>query len=82
MIEKECFNKLKKLIWDGPKYLLPLIEGVLINSFSIFFKDPEKLFQVAFSSNNFFTVDLERQVKFPNLIDCPENAKVKYLWNR
>ena len=69
MIDKECFNKLKKLICDGPKYLFPLIEGVLIKSFSTFFKDPEKLFQVAFSSNIFLTVDLDRQVKFPNLID-------------
>ena len=79
MIESECFNKLKKLICDGPKYLLPLIEGMLIKSFSIFFKDPEKLFHVAFSSNIFFTVDLDRHVKLPNLIDCPVNAKVKNL---
>ena len=47
--------------------------------FSIFFKDPEKLFQVAFSSSNFLIVDLDRQVKFPNLIDCPVNAKVRNL---
>ena len=24
IIESECFNKLIKLIFDGPKYLLPL----------------------------------------------------------
>jgi len=58
---------------------LPRIEGVLIKSFSIFFNDPEKLFHVAFSSISFFTVDLDRHVKLPNLIDCPVNAKVRNL---
>ena len=42
-----------------------------------FFKDPEKLFHVDFSFNNFFTVDLDKHVKFPNFIECPVNAKVK-----
>ena len=28
MIESECFNKLKKLIFEGPKYLRPLIDGI------------------------------------------------------
>ena len=79
MIERECFNRLKKLICDGPKYLLPLIDGEDMRSFSTFFNDPEKLFQVAFSSNNFFTVAFDKQVKFPNLIDCPVNAKVRNL---
>ena len=79
IIERECFNKLKKLILDGPKYLFPLVDGEVIKSFSNFFKDPEKLFQVAFSSNIFFTVDFDKQVKFPNLIDCPVKAKVKNL---
>ena len=55
------------------------MDGVEIKSFSIFFKDPEKLFHVAFSSKSFFTVDFDKQVKFPNLIDCPVNAKVKNL---
>ena len=69
MIESECFNNLKKLIWDGPEYLIPLIDGEDIKSFSTFFKDPEKLFQVAFSLSIFLIVDLDKQVKFPNLID-------------
>ena len=56
---------------------MPLIDGIEIKSFSIFFNEPEKLFQVAFSSNSFFTVDFDKQVKLPNLIDCPVNAKVK-----
>ena len=55
------------------------MDGIEIKSFSIFFNEPEKLFQVAFSSNSFFTVDFDKQVKFPNLIDCPVNAKVKNL---
>ena len=44
MIESEWFNKFKKLILDGPKYLLPLIEGTEVKSSSIFLKEPEKLF--------------------------------------
>jgi hypothetical protein len=79
MIERECFIKLKKLILEGPKYLVPLIDGVDNKSFSIFFNDPEKLFHVAFSSSILSTVDFDRQVKFPNLIDWPVNAKVKNL---
>ena len=62
MIDKECFNKLKKLIFDGPKYLAPLIEGIDSRSFSTFFNEPEKLFQVAFSLSNFSTVDFDKQV--------------------
>ena len=57
------------------------MDGKEIKSFSIFFNEPEKLFQVAFSSNNFFTVDFDKHVKLPNLIDCPVNAKVRNLWN-
>ena len=76
IIESECFNKLKKLILDGPKYLLPLEEGIEIKSFSIFLKDPEKLFHVAFSLIIFSIVDLGKQVKFPYLIDLPVNVRV------
>ena len=43
------------------------------------FNEAEKLFHVAFSSNSFFTVDLDKHVKLPNLIDCPANAKVRNL---
>ena len=69
MIDKECFNRLKKLIFDGPKYLVPLIEGIDNRSFSTFFKEPEKLFQVAFSLIIFSTVIFDKQVKLPNRID-------------
>ena len=79
IIERECFTKFEKLILDGPKYLVPLIDGIDNKSFSTFVKDPEKLFQVAFSLIIFSTVDFGKQVKFPNLIDWPVNAKVKNL---
>ena len=62
IIESECFNKLKKLIFDGPKYLVPLIEGTQNKSCSIFARDPEKLFHVAFSLIIFSTVTLGKQV--------------------
>ena len=64
IIDSECFNKLKKLIFEGPKFLSPLIEGTDNKSFSIFVKDPEKLFQVAFSLINFSTVVLVSKYNF------------------
>ena len=58
IIERECFNKLKKLIREGPKYLTPLIEGEDTKTFSTFLNEPEKLLQVAFSFNIFSIVVL------------------------
>ena len=81
IIERECFIKLKKLILDGPKYLAPLVEGAENKSFSIFVKDPEKLFQEAFSLIIFSTVDFGKQVKLPNLIDLPVKVNVINLCN-
>ena len=81
IIESECFNKFLKLIFDGPKYLTPLIEGTDIKFFSTFANDPEKLFQVDLSLINFSTVDFGKQVKFPNLIDLPVNVSVINLCN-
>ena len=49
IIESECFKRLMKLIFDGPKYLSPLIDGTDFRSFAIFDNDPEKLLQVAAS---------------------------------
>ena len=62
MIESECFIKFKKLIFDGPKYLMALVDGIGNKLFSIFFNDPEKLFQVAFSLIIFSTVLFGRHV--------------------
>ena len=81
IIDSECVIKLLKLIFEGPKYLVPLIEGIEIKLSSTFFSDPEKLFQVAFSLVNFSTVDFGKQVKFPNLIDFPVKVKVISLCN-
>ena len=46
IIEKECFISLKKLIFDGPKYLKPLIDGMDFLSLLILVSEPEKLLQV------------------------------------
>ena len=35
MIDNECFIRFKKLILDGPKYLVPLIDGTFMKFFSI-----------------------------------------------
>ena len=62
IIERECFKRLKKLIFDGPKYRGPLIDGTDFFSFAIFDNDPEKLLQVAASSAILVTTDFGKQV--------------------
>ena len=62
IIERECFNKLKKLILEGPKYLVPRMEGIESILFSILASEPEKLFQVDFSLINFSTMVLDKHV--------------------
>ena len=37
-IERECFIRFRKLIFEGPKYLEPLIDGIETTLFSIFLK--------------------------------------------
>ena len=37
IIERECYNRLKKLIFEGPKYLGPLLDGIGNKSLSSFF---------------------------------------------
>ena len=61
MIERECFNKLIKFILDGPKYLLPLVDGIDVLFFIVFARDPEKLLQVAASLTITLTANLGRQ---------------------
>ena len=41
IIEKEWIKSLKMDIWDGPKYLKPLLEFISPNSFINFFTVPE-----------------------------------------
>ena len=62
MIANEWIIKFLKLIFDGPKYLDPLIDGTVDLSFSNFVKAPEKLLQVALSLIIFSTVDFGKQV--------------------
>ena len=43
IIENECIARLKKDIFEGPKYLRPLIESTSLRLVKCFFTDPEKL---------------------------------------
>ena len=74
MIAKECFTKFRKFIFEGPKYLIPLVDGDAFLFFSTLVRAPEKLLQVALSLIIFSTVDFGKHVKLPNLIDCPVNV--------
>ena len=62
IIERECFKRLIKLIFDGPKYLSPLIDGIDLRSLVIFDNEPEKLLQVVACSAILATVDFGKQV--------------------
>jgi len=62
IIERECFKRLIKLIFDGPKYLDPLIDVTDLRTFAIFANEPEKLLQVAASLVILATVDFGKQV--------------------
>ena len=62
IIERECFKRLTKLIFDGPKYLSPLIDGIDLRFLVIFDNEPEKLLQIAGSANILVTADLGKQV--------------------
>jgi hypothetical protein len=61
IIDSECFNKLTKLICDGPKYLDPLIDGIESLSLVILDNDPEKLLHVAGSLTIFATIFFGKQ---------------------
>ncbi len=62
IIANECFIRFKKLIFDGPKYLLPLSDAIAALSLQFFANDPEKLLQVALSINIFSMVDFVKHV--------------------
>ena len=62
IIERECFKRLIKLIFDGSKYLSPLIDGIDFLSLTIFVNEPEKLLQVDASSTILVTTNLGKQV--------------------
>ena len=73
MIEKECTKRPNKFIWDGPKYLFPLIEGIETRSELeiIFVKEPEKLLQTQASLASLAAASLGKQLKLPYLINLP-----------
>ena len=52
IIEKECIKRLNKFMWDGPKYLCPLIDGTDARSEITLVTDPEKLLQMQASLAN------------------------------
>ena len=62
MIERECFNKLTKLILEGPKYLVPLVDeiDVTFSSLKILANEPEKLLHVAGSLTIALTADFRK----------------------
>ena len=62
IIERECFKRLIKLIFDGPKYLDPLIDETDLRSLTTLDNEPEKLLQVAASLLILSTADLVKQV--------------------
>ena len=68
-MDKECFNRLIKLIFDDPKYLSPRIDGTNFLFLNNLATAPEKLLQADFSCTILLTANLGRQIKLPNLID-------------
>ena len=76
MIDSECFNRLIKLIFDGPKNHLPLIDGIDFLSLNNLATVPEKLLHADFSFIILLTANLGKQIKLPNLIDCPVKTKL------
>ena len=70
---------MKRLIFDGPKYLSPLIEEIELRFLNNLANVPEKLLQRLGSKIISPTADFGRQVKFPNFIDWLVNIKVKHL---
>tara|TARA_B110000881_G_C18098947_1_gene281859 strand:+ start:226 stop:414 length:189 start_codon:yes stop_codon:yes gene_type:complete len=62
MIESEWIINLKKDIFEGPKYLLPLIELIELKLKMFFLNDPEKLLHRLSLLDNIFKSLLVRQL--------------------
>ena len=63
IIERECFNKLTKLILEGPKYLFPLIEEIDVRSlFLIRYGVTCSLSEGNFESFQAFSNDLKLKI--------------------
>ena len=62
IIEKECIKRLNKFIWDGPKYLCPLIDGTDTRSEITLVTDPEKLLHMQASFSNLAACSFGKQL--------------------
>jgi hypothetical protein len=62
IIENECITRLKRDIFEGPKYLSPLIESTSFKLVKFFFTDPEKLLHKLDLSERMFTSFLVKQL--------------------
>ena len=62
IIENECMIRLKRDIFEGPKYLKPLMESISFRFFKFFFIDPEKLLHKLASSERVLMSFLVKQL--------------------
>ncbi len=62
IIANECSKRLIKDIFDGPKYLLPLVELIELSFTICFFTDPEKLLHKLFLPDKNFTSFFVKQL--------------------
>ena len=62
IIEKESTIKAAMLIFEGPKYLLPLMHGILFNFNTYFFTVPGKLLQRDFFEDSKITSSFVKQL--------------------
>tara|TARA_B100001173_G_scaffold266252_1_gene241681 strand:+ start:233 stop:607 length:375 start_codon:yes stop_codon:yes gene_type:complete len=62
IIENECTTRLKKDIFEGPKYLRPLIESASFRLVRFFFIEPERLLHKLALSERILTSFLVKQL--------------------
>ena len=62
IIENECTTRLKKDIFEGPKYLRPLIESASFRLVRFFFIEPERLLHKLALSERVLTSFLVKQL--------------------
>ena len=62
IIENECMIRFKKDIFEGPKYLLPLVEFIELSLKICFLTEPEKLLHKLFLPDKTFTSFFVKQL--------------------
>jgi len=62
IIENECITRLKRDIFEGLKYLRPLIESISFKFIKCFFTDPEKLLHKLALSERILISSLVKQL--------------------